>query len=71
MYDCTKELEKSFFSFGFQNGDLPKLWMVGVAWCLRELWTYPLFVGGVWSREIVWKGTRFRVKFGGKTVKLD
>ncbi|CAI8005913.1 Ceramide glucosyltransferase [Geodia barretti] len=54
-----------------ENGPLPQLWQVGVAWCLRELWTFPLFMGGVWSREILWKGGRFRLKFGGKAVKLD
>jgi ceramide glucosyltransferase len=54
-----------------ENGPLPRLWMVGVAWCLRELWTFPLFLCGVWSREVDWKGTRFKLQLGGKAVKLD
>jgi ceramide glucosyltransferase len=55
-----------------ERGPLPRpLWRVGVAWCLRELWTYPLFLCGMWSREVVWKAGRFRLQFGGRATKLD
>ena len=61
----------SYIFLSQQNGPLPRLWQVGVAWLLRELWTFPLFLCGVWSREIMWKGGRFKLKLGGKAVKLD
>lgn len=54
-----------------QNGPLPPLRWLGLAWALRELWTFPLFLGGVWSREVAWKGARFRLKLGGKAIKLE
>lgn len=54
-----------------ENGPLPSLCQVGRAWLLRELWTFPLFLCGVWSREVIWKGGHFRLKFGGTAVKLD
>lgn len=47
------------------------LWYLFLAWCLREVWTLPLFLAGVWSREVAWKGERYRLQFGGKAIKLD
>ena len=47
------------------------LWKVLLAWAVSELWTIPLFVAGIWSREVVWRGARYRLCLGGKAVKLD
>ena len=45
-------------------------WLL-MAWMLREMWTLPIFVLGLVSREVVWKGQKYRLQLGGKTTKLD
>lgn len=54
-----------------QHHQVGSIWYIFLAWCLREVWTLPLFLAGVWSREVAWKGQRYRLQFGGKAVKLD
>ena len=54
-----------------QGGVVGPLWKVLLAWAVRELWTVPLFIAGVWSREVAWRGKRYRLQLGGKAVKLD
>lgn len=54
-----------------EGGLVGPLWKVLLVWMLREVWTFPLFLAGVWSREVVWRGKRYRLKMGGKAVKLD
>ena len=54
-----------------QNGPIGSIWRILCVWCIRELWTFPLFIAGNCSREISWKGQRYKLQFGGKAIKLD
>ncbi|KAL5486712.1 hypothetical protein EMCRGX_G019228 [Ephydatia muelleri] len=40
-----------------EGGVVGPWWKVLGAWTLREAWTFILFLEGVWSREVVWRGT--------------
>ena len=66
--DCLYPLINALVT---QNGPIGSIWKIFCVWCIRELWTFPLFVAGIYSREVNWKGQRYKLKFGGKTIKLD
>ena len=61
----------SVLYFILQGGPVGSVRKIFCVWCIRELCTFPLFVAGVWSREVSWKGQRYKLQFGGKATKLD
>ena len=71
MHTCYISAHILYICTHTQNGPIGPLHHVFLAWCLRELWTFPLFLAGIWSREVAWKDQRYKLQFGGKAIKLD